>query len=63
MWLPDVTNLRDAFPNERRPPEDHPRDARTLLNNYHLDTYSHVIPGLGEAAASEMEDAFRGKRR
>jgi hypothetical protein len=28
-----------------------------------LDTYSHVIPGSGEAADSEMEDAFRGKRR
>jgi hypothetical protein len=25
-----------------------------------LDTYGRVIPGLGEAAASEMEDAFRG---
>ena len=23
-----------------------------------LDTYSHVIPGLGEAAASAMEDAL-----
>ena len=25
-----------------------------------LDTYSHVIPGLGDAAASAMEDALRG---
>jgi hypothetical protein len=24
-----------------------------------LDTYSHVIPGLGEAAAAAMEDALR----
>jgi integrase len=23
-----------------------------------LDTYSHVIPGLGEAAAAAMEDAL-----
>jgi len=23
-----------------------------------LDTYSHVIPGLGEVAASAMEDAL-----
>jgi integrase len=23
-----------------------------------LDTYSHVIPGLGDAAASAMEDAL-----
>jgi integrase len=25
-----------------------------------LDVYSHVIPGLGDAAASAMEDALRG---
>ena len=25
-----------------------------------LDTYSHVIPGLEEAAASAMEDALGG---
>jgi hypothetical protein len=50
MWLPDVTNVRDAFPNERRPPEDHLRDARALLNSYNpLDTYSDVIQGPGEA--------------
>jgi integrase len=24
-----------------------------------LDTYSHVIPGLGEAAASAMEDVLK----
>jgi integrase len=24
-----------------------------------LDTYSHVIPGLGEAAANAMEEALR----
>jgi integrase len=24
-----------------------------------LDVYSHVIPGLGEAAASAMEDVLR----
>jgi integrase len=28
-----------------------------------LDTYSHVIPGLGEAAALAMEDALRDQRR
>ena len=25
-----------------------------------LDTYSHVIPGLGEVAANAMEDALGG---
>ena len=28
-----------------------------------LDTYSHVIPGLGETAAIAIEDVLGGERR
>ena len=35
MWLPDVTILRHASPNEGRPPEDSERDARTLQHQHH----------------------------
>ena len=42
----------------------HPKVVSELLGHSSiaitLDTYSHVIPGLGDAAASAMEDAFRG---
>ena len=45
----------------------HPKIVKEILGHANicitLDTYSHVIPGSGEAADSEMEDAFRGKRR
>jgi hypothetical protein len=35
MWLPDVTNLRLASPDEGRPPEDSERDARALQHQHH----------------------------
>jgi integrase len=39
----------------------HPRIVAEMLGHSSiaitLDTYSHVIPGLGSAAASAMEDA------
>ncbi len=42
----------------------HPKVVSELLGHSSiaitLDTYSHVIPGLGDAAASAMEDALRG---
>lgn len=42
----------------------HPKVVSEMLGHANisitLDTYSHVIPGLGEAAASAMEDALRG---
>ena len=40
----------------------HPKIVSEMLGHSSvsitLDTYSHVIPGLGEAAASAMEDAL-----
>jgi integrase len=42
----------------------HPKIVSEMLGHSSvsitLDTYSHVIPGLGEAAASAMEDVLRG---
>jgi integrase len=42
----------------------HPKIVSEMLGHSSiaitLDTYSHVIPGLGDAAASAMEDALRG---
>ena len=59
MWLPDVTNLRNAFPNE----SDHAKIIPEMLGHSSvsitLDIYSHVIPGLGEVAASAMEGLLR----
>ena len=41
----------------------HPKIVSEMLRHSSiaitLDTYSHVIPGLGEVAASTMEDALR----
>jgi integrase len=41
----------------------HPKIVSEMLRHSSiaitLDTYSHVIPGLGEVAASAMEDALR----
>ena len=41
----------------------HPKIVSEMLRHSSiaitLDTYSHVIPGLGEVAASPMEDALR----
>ena len=41
----------------------HPKIVSEILRHSSiaitLDTYSHVIPGLGEVAASAMEDALR----
>jgi integrase len=40
----------------------HPKIVSEMLGHSSiaitLDTYSHVIPGMGEAAASAMEDAL-----
>lgn len=42
----------------------HPKIVQELLGhstiNLTLDTYSHVMPGLGVRAAEEMQDLFRG---
>ena len=42
----------------------HPKIVSEMLGHSSiaitLDTYSHVISGLGKAAASETEDALRG---
>ena len=42
----------------------HPKVVSELLGHSSiaitLDTYSHVIPGLGDAPASAMKDALRG---
>ena len=42
----------------------HPKIVQELLGhstiNLTLDTYSHVMPGLGVRAADEMQDLFRG---
>jgi integrase len=41
----------------------HPKIVSEMLRHSSiaitLDTYSHVIPGLGDVAASAMEDALR----
>jgi site-specific recombinase XerD len=41
----------------------HPRVVPEMLGHANssitLDIYSHVIPGLGDAAAEAMEDALR----
>jgi len=41
----------------------HPKVVSEMLGHANisitLDTYSHVIPGLGDAAASAMDDALR----
>ena len=40
----------------------HPKIVQELLGhatiNITLDTYSHVLPGIGDAAASAMDDAL-----
>ncbi len=42
----------------------HPKIVSEMLGHSSisitLDTYSHVIPGLGDAAATAMEDALGG---
>ena len=45
----------------------HPKIVSEMLGHSSvaitLDTYSHVIPGLGDVAVRAMEDALRDQRR
>jgi integrase len=44
----------------------HPKFVQELLGHANiaitLDTYSHVIPGMGDATARAMEDALEGNQ-
>jgi site-specific recombinase XerD len=41
----------------------HPKIVQELLGhatiNITLDTYSHILPGIGDAAASTMDDVLK----
>lgn len=62
--LPDVRfhDLRHTFATLLLTKGVHPKIVSEMLGHSSiaitLDTYSHVIPGLGEVAASAMEDVF-----
>jgi integrase len=64
--LPDIRfhDLRHTCATHLLTKGVHPKVVSELLGHSSiaitLDTYSHVIPGLGDAAASAMEDALRG---
>jgi integrase len=64
--LPDVRfhDLRHSCATLLLTKGVHPKIVSEMLGHSSiaitLDTYSHVIPGLGDAAASAMEDALRG---
>ena len=58
MWLSDVTTCATLLLTQGA----HPKIVSEILGHSSiaitLDTYSHVIPGLGDVAATAMEDAL-----
>ena len=47
MWLPDVTNLHHASPDEGRLPKDRKRDARALKHRDHAGQLQPRDTGVG----------------
>ena len=62
--LPDIRfhDLRHTCATLLFSQDVHPKVVQELLGhatiNITLDTYSHVLPGMGDAAASAMDDAL-----